>query len=98
MCWPRRGPAAPRAGRVVALAAAPDQFVEGGQLLLTLEPVDAAAAQADEAAAADPDRIRPDLQRLHDRMAFTLDAARPEAIARRHAQGLRTARENIADL
>jgi acetyl/propionyl-CoA carboxylase alpha subunit len=90
--------AAPRAGRVVALAAATGQFVEGGQLLLTLEPVDAAAALADEAAAADPDRIRPDLQRLHDRMAFTLDAARPEAIARRHAQGLRTARENIADL
>jgi acetyl/propionyl-CoA carboxylase alpha subunit len=90
--------AAPRAGRVVALAATPGQFVKGGQWLLTLEPVDAAAAQADEAAAADPDRIRPDLQRLRDRTAFTLDAARPEAVARRHALGLRTARENIADL
>lgn len=41
---------------------------------------------------------RPDLQRLIDRHAFTLDAARPEAMAKRHALGLRSARENIADL
>jgi acetyl-CoA carboxylase carboxyltransferase component len=41
---------------------------------------------------------RADLQRLLQRQAFTLDAARPEAVARRHAQGQRTARENIADL
>jgi acetyl-CoA carboxylase carboxyltransferase component len=33
-----------------------------------------------------------------DRHAFTLDAARPDAVAKRHALGLRTARENIADL
>lgn len=41
---------------------------------------------------------RPDLQRVIDRHALTLDAARPEAVAKRHALGLRTARENIADL
>lgn len=41
---------------------------------------------------------RPDLQRLQARLAFSQDAARPEAVARRHAQGQRTARENIADL
>jgi acetyl-CoA carboxylase carboxyltransferase component len=41
---------------------------------------------------------RPDLQRVIDRHALTLDAARPEAVARRDALGLRTARENIADL
>jgi acetyl-CoA carboxylase carboxyltransferase component len=41
---------------------------------------------------------RPDLQRVLDRHALTLDAARPEAVAKRHALGLRTARENIADL
>lgn len=35
---------------------------------------------------------------LKARLAQTLDAARPEAVARRHAQGLRTARENVADL
>ncbi len=41
---------------------------------------------------------RPDLQRVIDRHAHTLDAARPQAIAKRHALGQRSARENIADL
>lgn len=41
---------------------------------------------------------RADLQKLQDRLAFTLDAQRPEAVAKRHATGLRTARENITDL
>ena len=41
---------------------------------------------------------RADLQKLQDRLAFTFDAQRPEAVAKRHATGLRTARENIADL
>ena len=49
----------------------------------------------------DPDPAslpRPDLQRVIDRHAFTLDARRVEAVAKRHALGRRTARENIADL
>jgi acetyl-CoA carboxylase carboxyltransferase component len=41
---------------------------------------------------------RADLQKLQSRLAFTQDAQRPEAVAKRHATGLRTARENIADL
>jgi acetyl-CoA carboxylase carboxyltransferase component len=41
---------------------------------------------------------RGDLDRVIARHALTLDAARPQAVARRHALGLRTARENIADL
>ncbi|MDR7269293.1 acetyl-CoA carboxylase carboxyltransferase component/biotin carboxyl carrier protein [Pelomonas saccharophila] len=90
--------AAPRDGRVAALAVAPGQFVDAGQLLLTLEPANQARATASRAQALDPDGIRPDLQRLIERSAFTADAARPEAMARRHAQGLRSARENIADL
>ncbi|MGM9483356.1 carboxyl transferase domain-containing protein [Roseateles sp. NT4] len=90
--------AAPRAGRVAALAVAPGQFVNAGELLLSLEPTDEAATTVTEAQALDPDRIRPDLQRLLDRVAFTQDAARPDAMAKRHAQGLRSARENIADL
>ncbi|HEV6964965.1 carboxyl transferase domain-containing protein [Roseateles sp.] len=90
--------AAPHAGRVVALDVQPGAFVESGRLLLTLQAVDTEAAGTPAAASTDPDRVRPDLQRLVHRAAFTLDAARPEAVARRHAQGLRTARENIADL
>ncbi|WP_374664855.1 carboxyl transferase domain-containing protein [Ramlibacter sp.] len=61
-----------------------------------------AAAAATSAAAshspASPRPARADLQRVQDRHALTLDAARPEAVAKRHALGLRTARENIADL
>ncbi|RYY87569.1 MAG: biotin carboxylase, partial [Comamonadaceae bacterium] len=41
---------------------------------------------------------RPDLGRVFARQALTEDAARPDAVAKRHALGLRTARENIADL
>jgi len=41
---------------------------------------------------------RPDLQKLLQRQAFTRDTSRPVPIAKRHAQGLRSARENIADL
>jgi acetyl-CoA carboxylase carboxyltransferase component len=41
---------------------------------------------------------RQDLAEVLSRRAATLDAARPDAVARRHAQGGRTARENIEDL
>jgi acetyl-CoA carboxylase carboxyltransferase component len=44
------------------------------------------------------DCARADLQKLQDRLAFTQDAQRPEAVAKRHAMGLCTARENITDL
>ncbi len=39
-----------------------------------------------------------DLAELLQRRALTEDAARPEAVAKRHAAGGRTARENVADL
>jgi acetyl-CoA carboxylase carboxyltransferase component len=42
--------------------------------------------------------IRPDLLRVQERHAHTQDASRPEALAKRHALGQRSARENIADL
>ena len=41
---------------------------------------------------------RPDLAELLARRALTEDAARPEAVDRRHAAGGRTARENVDDL
>ncbi len=45
-----------------------------------------------------PTQERADLARLRERLVFTQDAARMEAVAKRHAQGMRTARENIAAL
>jgi acetyl-CoA carboxylase carboxyltransferase component len=44
------------------------------------------------------DLTRPDLEEAMRRRAQTGDAARPEAVERRRATGLRTARENIDDL
>jgi len=88
-----------RAGRVAAFSVAVGAIVQAGQSLVLLDPDDEASAATDAGGAvSDSERIRPDLQRLIDRSAFTLDTARPAAIAKRHAQGLRSARENIADL
>ncbi len=96
---------APTAGRVRAWLTEPGDGLGEGQTVLLIETLNDAegnaawsASAADRGAAADPPAIRPDLQRVRDRHAFTLDAARPEAIAARHARGGRTARENIADL
>ena len=46
----------------------------------------------------DSGESREDLAELRKRAALTEDAARPEAVARRHEMGARTARENIEDL
>src|ERR1700677_4876384 len=41
---------------------------------------------------------RADLRAVHERHEIGLDAARPEAVAKRHERGRRTARENLAEL
>jgi acetyl-CoA carboxylase carboxyltransferase component len=74
-----------------------------GDVLGTLAPLSEAVASAvpDQPQLAEPPVApaeRADLKKIQDRLAFTLDAQRPEAVAKRHATGLRTARENIADL
>src|SRR3712207_4430561 len=46
----------------------------------------------------DSGELRPDLAELLRRRALTEDAARPDAVARRHDRGGRTARENVTDL
>lgn len=90
---------APHPGRVGALLAVPGGYLAQNQPLLVLEPVAGPVhARAENAAAHDPDHIRADLRRVIDRHARTLDTARPQAMAKRHAQGSRSARENIADL
>ncbi|MCR6481124.1 carbamoyl-phosphate synthase large subunit [Variovorax sp. ZS18.2.2] len=89
---------APVAGRVVALLAEPGDYLVEGQSLVRLEAVDAQAVEAEARTEHDLDAIRPDLQKVIDRHAPTLDANRKPAVDKRHAQGGRTARENIADL
>lgn len=85
-------------GRVIRIAASKGETLLKGQPILFLEPADVAADAEAEAAQVDPDHIRPDLQEVIDRHAFTLDANRPEAVAKRRRTGHRTARENLDDL
>ncbi|GAA6142896.1 hypothetical protein NBRC116584_27140 [Hydrogenophaga sp. 5NK40-0174] len=59
---------------------------------------DEASALVGESGPASGASSRADWQRWHERTQFTLDAARPQAVAKRHDKGMRTARENIADL
>ena len=46
----------------------------------------------------DLNHLRPDLAEVHARHEVTLDAARPDAVAKRRKTGQRTARENVDDL
>ncbi|MEO7055390.1 MAG: carboxyl transferase domain-containing protein, partial [Caldimonas sp.] len=92
---------APQAGEVAQVRVAAGDVVDDGEVLVVLVALAAAAAgEAAVAATAAPlaDSVRPALQELRQREALLADAARPEAVAKRHALGLRTARENIADL
>ena len=95
---------APQAGQLGECYFQAGETVGEGEVLLMLLPVSAAPdapsrAELPASAAADAAPAeRSDLQKLHARLAFTHDAARPEAVAKRHAMGMRTARENITDL
>jgi acetyl-CoA carboxylase carboxyltransferase component len=86
--------------QVLQVHARAGEVVAEGELLMQLgAPV--TASESAEAAAPVPrngSELRADLQAFIAREAHTLDAQRPEAVAKRHALGLRTARENIADL
>ncbi len=78
----------------------------GLQVDLTIKAAEKSVLQAAEAKTGHFTPVRPsapaseraDLSSFRQRQAFTQDAARPEAVAKRHAQGMRTARENVADL
>ncbi|HEU5268040.1 MAG TPA: carboxyl transferase domain-containing protein [Jatrophihabitans sp.] len=71
-----------------------------GSALVDVEQVAAddvgAAGASTERAAAGAEGAA--LREVVERHELTLDAARPAAVAKRHARGHRTARENIADL
>lgn len=89
---------APAKGKVKQVYAAPGQAIQEGQPLLNF-----AADEVDTAAPAVADNldlnvIRDDLQQVYDHHAYGYDENRPEAVAKRHKTGQRTARENILDL
>ena len=66
--------------------------------LAFLEAAEVAGAGDQDDDVIDLDFIRPDLAEVLARKATTLDAARPDAVARRRKTGQRTARENVEDL
>jgi acetyl/propionyl-CoA carboxylase alpha subunit/acetyl-CoA carboxylase carboxyltransferase component len=86
-----------QSGRVHTLLAAPGATVQQGQNILLLEPISLAGGTTAEAMH-DPDAIRPDLAEFLQRQRTTADEARPAAIAKRHAHGKRSIRENLAAL
>uniref|UniRef100_B0T094 Pyruvate carboxylase., Methylmalonyl-CoA carboxytransferase n=1 Tax=Caulobacter sp. (strain K31) TaxID=366602 RepID=B0T094_CAUSK len=85
-------------GRVIRVAVTAGEAVRPGQPLLYLEPAEVEEGEALAAEAVDPDALRPDHAEVIARHRFTLDEARPEAVAKRRKTGHRTARENIDDL
>jgi acetyl-CoA carboxylase carboxyltransferase component len=75
--------------------------VRQGEVLAVLAAgEDATGETADRQAPVGPtsESARADLVAVHERHALGLDAARPEAVARRRELGRRTARENLTDL
>jgi acetyl-CoA carboxylase carboxyltransferase component len=89
---------APGALRTVRNLVVTGQVVGTGDPLLVFTRTGAGADGESSAAAVDLDRPRADLDEVRQRQLLTRDEGRPTAVAKRHTQGRRTARENIADL
>jgi acetyl-CoA carboxylase carboxyltransferase component len=105
---------APGPGRVLACTVAVGEAVQAGDTLLRWQalPADALPASSDGASSAGAALgpppadsgagavpvLRAELLRLQQRQSLLHDSARPQAMAKRHATGLRSARENIDDL
>ncbi|TDD07645.1 ATP-grasp domain-containing protein [Saccharopolyspora terrae] len=87
---------ADHAARVVRALVPPGRTVAPGDPLVVFARTD--EVEAESHSELDLDASRPDLDELHERQAITQDSARPEAVAKRHRLGRRTARENIGDL
>jgi acetyl/propionyl-CoA carboxylase alpha subunit/acetyl-CoA carboxylase carboxyltransferase component len=85
-------------GRVLKVVAVLGTTVAEGQPLVFLEPMEVAGGEVVQAIEEDQDTIRPDLAEVVTRHRYTLDEARPDAVAKRRKTGHRTARENIDDL
>jgi acetyl-CoA carboxylase carboxyltransferase component/biotin carboxyl carrier protein len=69
-----------------------------GHPLAFIEEKELAPLSTESTEDVDLDHLRPDLAEVHARHAATLDAARPDAVAKRRRTGQRTARENVDDL
>ena len=89
---------APGTLRTVRVLVTPGQVVSTGEPLLVFARTGSDTESESASAAVDLDRQRADLDEVRQRHLRTLDEGRQATVAKRHAQGRRTARENIADL
>ncbi len=89
---------APVSGIVRRISVAKGDTVPEGCPLLFLEETEVGAALAVTGKIVDLEYVRPDLAEVLERHEMTLDAARPQSVARRRKTGQRTARENVEDL
>ena len=85
-------------GTVVDVLVATGATVMAGALVASVEPGVVVQQATVDVVGGDLTAIRADLAEVQARHAIGLDAARPDAVARRRAVGRRTARENVADL
>lgn len=89
---------APGTLRTVRVLVTPGQVITTGDPLLVFARTGSDTESESASAAVDLDRQRADLDEVRQRHLRTLDEGRQATVAKRHAQGRRTARENIADL
>ena len=85
-------------GIVRGVTVAEGDIIVEGHPLVFVEKADVGAGDLLAEEAIDPDFIRGDLQQLIDRLSYTLDENREEAVAKRRKRGYRMPRENIAQL
>ncbi len=85
-------------GTVLDIGVAIGDTVYPGDMLLTVDEAEVAAPEAGGETSVGLDHVRADLAEVLLRQSLTRDEARPEAVAKRHEAGRRTARENVADL
>lgn len=89
---------APDGLRTARALVVPGQVVGTGDPLVVFTRTGSDADGGADAAALDLDRSREDLDEVRERHLIGLDERRTVAVTKRHDQGRRTARENIADL
>src|SRR5581483_2452711 len=85
-------------GLIRQVAVRPGDVVAAGDQLLLIEEGEVADSAGGAPDRTDPASVRADLAEVVERHALTADAARPDAVAKRHRHGHRTARENLDDL
>ena len=90
--------AADRDGIVREITMVAGDVVREGYPIVFIEEAEVTGGETTAREELDPDFIRPDLEEMYMRHAYTLDENRPEAVAKRYARGYRMPRENIDEL